>query len=150
MTNFASRRSWGRWRITAGAIALAAALGGRAHAGEEDDLQRQIDTQRASAADLERLDELKAVGDEIGLLRSWLDEAWNLRAKHEYDQVRDVLDRALKQEDLIRAKITVSKLRAQEQKHEAALKDLRDRIAKTRKALQDTVDKKKVLERSAQ
>lgn len=150
MTNFASRRSWGRWWSTAGAIALAAALGGRAHAGEEDDLQRQIDTQRSSAADLERLDELKAVSDEIGLLRSWLDEAWNLRAKHEYDQVRDVLDRALKQEDLIRAKITVSKLRAQEQKHEAALKDLRDRIAKTRKALQDTVDKKKVLERSAQ
>ena len=43
-----------------------------------------------------------------------------------------------------------SKLHAQEQKHEAALKDLRERIAKTRKALQDTVDKKKVLERSAQ
>lgn len=150
MTNFASRRRWSSWWGALGAIALAAALGGRAQAGEEDDLQRQIDTQRASAADLERLDELKAVGDEIKLLRSWLDEAWNLRAKHEYDQVRDVLDRALKQEDLIRAKITVSKLHAQEQKHEAALKDLRDRIAKTRKALQDTVDKKKVLERTAQ
>lgn len=150
MTNFASRRSRGRWWASFGAIALLAALSGQARAGEEDDLQRQIDTQRATAADLERLDELKAVGDEIALLRSWLEEAWNLRAKHEYDQVRDVLDRALKQEDLIRAKITVSKLRAQEQKHEAALKDLRDRIAHTRKALQDTVDKKKSLERSAQ
>jgi predicted nucleic acid-binding Zn-ribbon protein len=61
-----------------------------------------------------------------------------------------VLDRALKQEDLIRAKISVSKLRAQEQKHEAALKDLRDKIARTRKALQDTADKKKALERSSQ
>ena len=39
--------------------------GGRARAGEEDDLQREIDTQRVSVADLERLDELKATGDEI-------------------------------------------------------------------------------------
>ena len=127
---------------------LLASVCGVARAGEEDDLQRQIDTQKASVVDLERLDELKAVGDEIALLRAWLDEAWNLRAKHEYDQVRDVLDRALKQEDLIRAKIIVSKLRAQEQRHEAALKDLRDKIARTRKALQDTVDKKKALERT--
>jgi hypothetical protein len=146
MTNLVSGRWWGAIVV----VALWAALGGRAHAGEEDDLQRQIDTQRGSAADLERLDELKAVGDEINLLRAWLDEAWNLRAKHEYDGCREVLDRALKQEDLIRAKITVSKLRNQEQKHEATLKDLRDRIARTRKALQDTVDKKKALERTAQ
>lgn len=146
MTNLVSGRWWGAIVV----VALWAALGGRAQAGEEDDLQRQIDTQRASAADLERLDELKAVGDEITLLRSWLDEAWNLRAKHEYDQCREVLDRAIKQEDLIRAKITVSKLRNQEQKHEATLKDLRDRIGRTRKALQDTVDKKKALERTAQ
>ena len=62
------------------------------------------------ATDLERLDELKATRDEISLLRSWLDEAWGLRSKHEYDQVREVLDRAFKQADLIRAKITVSKL----------------------------------------
>ena len=82
-------------------------------AGEEDDLQREIDTQRVSVADLERLDELKATGDEIMLLRSWLDEAWSLRSKHEYDQVREVLERTRKQADLIRAKITASKLRAQ-------------------------------------
>jgi hypothetical protein len=82
-------------------------------AGEEDDLQREIDNQRVSVADLERLDELKATGDEITLLRSWLDEAWSLRSKHEYDQVREVLERTRKQADLIRAKITASKLRAQ-------------------------------------
>jgi len=150
MTNGASGRWWGRFWFFSVVIGLLATLGGRAHAGEEDDLQLQIDTQRASANDLERLDELKAVGDEITVLRSWLDEAWNLRAKHEYEEVRLVLDRALKQEDLIRAKITVSKLYAQEQKHEAALKDLRDKIARTRKAMQDTVDKKKALERSSQ
>ncbi len=150
MINGASGRRWGRFWFFSVAIGLWAALGGRAVAGEEDDLQLQIDTQRASANDLERLDELKAVGDEITVLRSWLDEAWNLRAKHEYEEVRLVLDRALKQEDLIRAKITVSKLYAQEQKHEAAVKDLKDKIARTRKALQDTVDKKKALERSSQ
>jgi hypothetical protein len=125
-------------------------MGGVARAGEEDDLQRQIDTQKASVADLERLDELKAVTDEIARLKSWLDEAWGLRAKHEYDQVREVLDRTLKQADLIRAEITVSKLRAQELKREASLKDVKDKIAKTRKTLQETSDKKKALEKAAQ
>jgi hypothetical protein len=124
--------------------------GGRALAGEEDDLQRQIDTQKAGAADLERLDELKATTDDITVLRSWLDEAWGLRAKHEYDQVREVLDRALKQADLIRAEITTSKLRAQAQKREAAMAELRAKIARTRKALADTTAKKKALEGSAQ
>jgi hypothetical protein len=133
-----------------GSIGLTGLLAGTAHAGEEDDLQRQIDTQKASVADLERLDDLKAVTDEIARLKSWLDEAWGLRAKHEYDEVREVLDRALKQEDLIRAQIIVSKLRAQEQKHEMALKDVKERIARTRKTLQETTDKKKTLERSAQ
>jgi hypothetical protein len=126
------------------------ATSGQATAGEEDDLQRLIENQRTGATDLERLDELKAVGDEISLLRAWLDEAWGLRAKHEYDQVREVLDRCLKQADLIRAKITVSKLRAQAQKHEATLEDLRAKVTRTRKSLQETVAKKKALEGSAQ
>jgi hypothetical protein len=117
-------------------------------AGEEDDLQREIDTQRVSVADLERLDELKATGDEIGQLRAWLDEAWSLRSKHEYDQVREVLERTRKQADLIRAKITASKLRAQATAREAALNDTRARIARTKKALADTMKKKKALEGS--
>src|SRR6188472_4826666 len=116
-------------------VATSLAAAGGAQAGEEDDLQRQIETQRTGAADLERLDELKATSDEIVLLRTWLDEAWTLRSKHEYDQVREVLDRALKQADLIRAKITVSKLRAQAQKTEKALADARNKITRTRKAL---------------
>ena len=115
-------------------------------AGEEDDLQRQIDTQKASVVDLERLDELKGVTDEIALLKTWLDEAWSLRAKHEYDQVREVLDRALAQAELIRQKIAESKLRAQADKREAALQDLRHKIDQTRHALQDATIKKKALE----
>jgi hypothetical protein len=146
-----ARRTWGRiWVVIAIGFGLTAVLRGAARAGEEDDLQRQIDTQKSSVADLERLDDLKAVTDEIARLKSWLDEAWGLRAKHEYDQVRTVLDRALKQEDLIRAQITVSKLRAQELKREAALKEVKEKTARTRKTLQETSEKKKMLEKAAQ
>ena len=136
--------------VAAVAFAVLGAGPRAAQAGEEDDLQREIDTQRVSVADLERLDELKATTDEITMLRAWLDEAWALRSKHDYDQVREVLDRALKQADLIRAKITVSKLRAQAQKREAALQDTRTKIAQSRKALQDTTLKKKILEGGSQ
>jgi hypothetical protein len=123
---------------------------GSARAGEEDDLQRQIDSQRSGVPDLERLDELRATTDEITLLRSWLDEAWNLRSKHEYDQVREVLDRCLAQAELIRQKINSSKLKAQVQTRETNLATVRNKIAQARKALQDTTIKKKALEGSVQ
>ena len=133
--------------LVAAAMCAAFAAGPRAVlAGEEDDLQREIDNQRVSVADLERLDELKATGDEITQLRSWLDEAWSLRSKHEYDQVREVLERTRKQADLIRAKITASKLRAQAATRENALADVRAKIARNKKALADTMKKKKALE----
>jgi hypothetical protein len=138
-------------RIILAAAITCAAFGagqGAVHAGEEDDLQREIDTQRVSVADLERLDELKATGDEITALRSWLDEAWSLRSKHEYDQVREVLERTRKQADLIRAKITASKLRAQATAREAALAELRAKIARNKKTLAETMKKKKAIEGS--
>src|SRR5579872_1093081 len=97
----------------------------KARAGEEDDLQRQIETQRAGVSDLERLDELHSASDEITLLKAWLDEAWALRAKHEYDEVREVLDRALAQAELIRQKTAASKLRAQADRRESALQETR-------------------------
>jgi hypothetical protein len=117
-----------------------------ASAGEEDDLQRQIETQRAGVADIERLDELHTAGDELTLLKAWLDEAWALRAKHEYDDVRGVLDRALAQAELIRQKIAASKLRAQAEKREGDLQQTRRKIDQSRKALADTTIKKKALE----
>jgi hypothetical protein len=139
-----------RWtRVVSFAAALAFLYMGAAlpaHAGEEDDLQRQIETQRAGVTDIERLDELHAAGDEIILLKTWLDEAWNLRAKHEYDQVREVLDRSLAQAELIRQKINASKLRAQADKRESELQTLRRKIEQARKNLQDTIVKKKALE----
>ena len=121
-----------------------------ASAGEEDDLQRQIDTQRAGLADLDRLDDLHATTDEITLLKSWLDDAWNLRSKHEYDEVREILDRGIAQADLVRQKINAARLRAQVQKREAALDELRDKIQKTKKSLQDMTIKKKTLEGTVQ
>jgi len=115
-------------------------------AGDEDDLQRQIETQRAGVNDLDRLDDLRATTDEITLLRTWLDEAWNLRSKHEYDQVREVLDRCIAQAELVRQKISAAKLRAQMQKREATVNELRAKIASTKKALQETQVKKRALE----
>jgi hypothetical protein len=123
---------------------------GRAQAGEEDDLQRQIEAQRAGVVDLDRLDELHATTEEITMLRTWLDEAWSLRSKHEYDQVREVLDRCLGQAELVRQKINAAKLRAQVQKRETALGELRAKIDRTRKALQDITIKKKALEGAVQ
>jgi hypothetical protein len=137
------------WTVAlAGAFSFAAGTfgAGVARAGEEDDLQRQIETQRSGVSDIERLDELHTAGDEVTLLKSWLDEAWSLRAKHEYDQVREVLDRCLAQAELIRQKTSASKLRAQADERETALLALRRKIDVTRKALQDTTIKKKALE----
>jgi hypothetical protein len=133
------------------AVSLVLALwSGAALAGEEDDLQRQIDTQRAGLSDLDRLDELRTTGDEIALLRSWLDEAWNLRSKHEYDEVREVLDRCIAQAELIRQKINAAKLRAQVQKREASLEEVRDKIQKTKRAIQEMTIKKRTLEGTVQ
>ncbi len=120
-----------------------------AAAGEEDDLQRQIDSQRAGVNDLDRLDDSRATTEEITMLRTWLDEAWNLRSKHEYDQVREVLDRCLAQAELVRQKINAAKLRAQAQKREATVNELRAKIAQSRKTLQDIQIKKKALEEPA-
>ena len=130
-----------------GTLTLAGLLCERAAiAGEEDDLQRQIETQRTGLSDLDRLDEARTTTEEITMLRSWLDEAWSLRSKHEYDQVREVLDRCLAQAELIRQKIAAAKLRLQVQKREATVGELRAKIKATRKALEDTTVKKKALE----
>jgi len=149
MTAHSLRTAW-KTSLIAALASLFLAVGARdVRAGEEDDLQRQIDTQKAGVPDLERLDELRATGDEITLLKGWLEEAWNLRAKHEYDQVREVLDRCLGQAELIRQKIAVSKLRAQVARREAELRDVHTKIDQSRKALQQTSQKRRALEAGA-
>lgn len=131
-------------RLLCGALAAAALLlASPAQAKEKDDLKREIDTHRAQAADLERLDEKHAVTDETTVLRMWLDEASAEHSKDEFNVVREVLDRIIAQEELIRQKIAASKITAQADTREAALKKLRDAISSTKKTLdQSTVNKK--------
>jgi hypothetical protein len=116
---------------------------------ELEDLRRQIDSQRSAAGDLERLDEKRAVTDEVTTLRSWVDEATTQLQKDELDKVREVLDRCLAQGELIRQKITSTRLIAQAIDKETALKKARDRNEKTKVAIQQATINKKALELNA-
>lgn len=113
-----------------------------ARADEEDDIQRQIDTQKAGVPDLEKLDSHKAAAADIQRLRDWLAQAWDLRNKHEPDEAREVLDRCLSQAELIRQIIAASQAKAEVAAREAALKKTRDEIERKKKALQDATAKK--------
>jgi len=115
-------------------------------AGEADDLQRMIDTAKTAANDLERLDEQKAVREEITLMRVWLDSAWRLRSDQKYDETRVVLDRCQAQGDMIRQKILASKASADAARKEDEVRKLRDKIAKTKQAIQDVTLQKAALE----
>jgi hypothetical protein len=117
-----------------------------AGARELADLKREIDTQRAAATDLERLDELRAITDEATLLRSWLDEASSQLAKEETDKTREVLARCIAQAELIRQKVAASKGTHHANQREAALKASRDKVERTRRDLQQATIDKKALE----
>jgi hypothetical protein len=121
-------------------------FGNRARADEDDDLQRQIDTQKTGASDLEHLDSRHAASPELQRLRDWLSQAWDLRNKHEPDSAREVLDRCLAQGDLIRQIIAAAQIRADVSDREATLQKTKDKIAHQRKALLDAQMQKKVLE----
>jgi hypothetical protein len=138
-----------RW-ITNGVLALVLLSSGRALANQEaEDLKRQIESQRAAATDLDRLDDRHMVTDEITLLKSWLDEAWAQYSKEEYKKVREVVDRCLAQAELIRQKINAGKMTAYAQDREQAVRASRDKVAKTKQALIDAQSTKKALEMNA-
>jgi hypothetical protein len=111
-------------------------LPSRARAGEADDLQRMIDAARTGANDLERLDDQKAVREEITLMRVWLDTAWRLRSDQKYDEVRVVLDRTQAQGDMIRQKIISVRASSEAARKEEEVRTLRAKIAKTKEAIQ--------------
>jgi hypothetical protein len=117
-----------------------------ADAGEADDLQARIDSARQGTQDLERLDEHGAVREDVTLLRTWLDEAWRFRSEQEFEKVRDVLKRCDFQTEMIRQRITASKLVAQAAEKEAAVKKVRASIEKTKQAIQDAMLQKAALE----
>jgi site-specific recombinase len=115
-------------------------------AGEADDLQRMIDSAKQAASDLERLDEQKAVREEVTLLRVWLDAAWRLRSDQKYDEVRVVLDRCQAQGDMIRQKILAAKASSEAARKEDEVRLLRDKIAKTKEAIQAATLQKAALD----
>ncbi len=133
--------------IRIGVMALLVLVGAQAFASQEaEDLKRQIESQRAAVSDLERLDDRHMVTDEITLLKSWLDEAWQQYSKEEWKKVREVVDRCIAQAELIRDKITAAKMTAYANDREAAVKATRAKIEQTRKALLDAQSTKKALE----
>jgi hypothetical protein len=114
-----------------------------AHA-DNNDIKREIAAQQATANDLSSLDTLKAVPDEIALLKTWLDEAVNKSKR-----TREILDRCVAQTELIRLKITTSKAKAEADEHERAAREAKEKVKKTQKALEDAIVKKKALEMNA-
>lgn len=115
-----------------------------AAAADSSDLQREIKAQQSAANDLAALDTNNAVADEIALMKTWLDEAWNKQGR-----AREVLDRCLAQADLIRLKITVSKVTAKAAAAERAAREAKEKVASTKKALEDAIVKKKAMEMNA-
>jgi hypothetical protein len=133
--------------IRNGVLALLLVYAGQAFASQEaEDLKRQIESQRAAVPDLDRLDDRHMVTDEITLLKSWLDEAWQQYSKEEWKKVREVVDRCISQAELIRQKITAGKMTAYANDREGAVRATRERIEKTKKALLDAQSTKKALE----
>ena len=117
-----------------------------AHADEEDDIQRQIDAQKAGVPDLELLDRSHAAASEIQRLRDWLGQAWDLRNKHEPDEAREVLERCMAEAELIRQLITSAQLKTQVADREAKLDRTKAETEKKKKALQEAQIKKRTLE----
>ncbi len=108
-----------------------------ARAGEADDLQRQIDYLKQTTNDLERQDDQKSVTTDITMMRSWLDNAWTLRSQEKYDEVRIVLDRCEAQANMVRQRLTASKLAAQAAAKEDEVKRAKAQLARTKKALEN-------------
>ena len=134
-------------RIRNGVMALLLLVAGQAFAGQEaEDLKRQIESQRSAVSDLERLDDRHMVTDEITLLKSWLDEAWQQYSKEEWKKVREVVDRCIAQAELIRQRITAAKMTAYANDRENVVKATRAKIEQTKKALLDAQSTKKALE----
>lgn len=131
-------------------LALLLGTASIAGAGEEEDLQRQIELQRTNAADLERLDETRAAGEELTRLKDWLNQAWTLRARHELDDVRPVLDRCAAQAELVRQMIMAARWQTQVKAREAAIERARHKTQQTRAALQKLQAERRALEEKTQ
>ena len=144
-----NRRRTPTYALAAACFALlAVCAASRARADEDDDIQRQIDSQKAGVQDLEHLDVRRAAAGDIQRLRDWLGQAWDLRNKHEPDDARAMLDRCLAQAELVRQIIATSQTKAELAEKEAKLQRTREQTDRKKKALQEAQIKKKALESS--
>jgi hypothetical protein len=117
-----------------------------ARAGEADDLQRQIDYLKQTTSDLDRQDDQKVAKEYIEFMKSWLDNAWNLRSQEKYDEVRIVLDRCEAQANMIRQQLVAAKLAAQAAAKEDEVKRAKNQLERTKKALENAKTQKARLE----
>ncbi len=117
-----------------------------ARAGEADDLQRQIDYLKQTTSDLERQDDQKTASTDLTMMRSWLDNAWNLRSQEKYDEVRIVLDRCEAQANMVRQRLIAAKLAAQAAAKEDEVKRAKNQLERTKKALENAKLQKARLE----
>jgi hypothetical protein len=117
---------------------------------EVNDLKRSIETHRGTVSDLDRQDAQRVAGDQLALLRSWIDEATTLLGKQKLDRVREVLDRLNAQEELIRQRLAAGAASAVARDREEALKALRDKIEQTKVDLEQATATKQDLETKAQ
>jgi hypothetical protein len=97
-------------------------------------------------SDLERLDERAAAKQEIGILRTWLNEAWTLRSEQKYDDVRVVLDRCDAQAEMIRQKTLAAKAMSLATDKETRVAKLRADIEKARRGIEEKKQQKATLE----
>jgi hypothetical protein len=116
-----------------------------ARADEDDDIQRQIEIQKAGVSDLEHLDRGHSAAVEIQRLRDWLNAAWDLRNKHEPDDAREVLERCMAQAELVRQVIASAQVKAQVTEKESKLTNTRAEIERKKHALQEAQIKKRTL-----
>ncbi len=131
-------------------VALSIPVIGVGSEREVNDLKRSIDTHRGTVSDLERQDAQRAVGDQLTLLRSWVDEAANLLGQKKLDRVRETLDRLNAQEELIRQRLAAAAAAEKARDREEALRALQDKIQQTKTALEQAAVTKKALEMNAQ
>jgi hypothetical protein len=95
---------------------------------------------------MEALDTDRRVREDIGQLRSWLDEAWNYQSRGAENTTRRVLDLCVAQSELIRQKLTTVKLGDEADKAQAAVAETKKRIKQKRDAIEKAKARKIALE----
>lgn len=128
------------------ALVLAASLWPAVAWSGNADIERQITALRGTANDMESLDSERRVREEIGVLRQWLDEAWNFNTRGAESTAKRFLDLCVGQTELIRQRINTVRATIEADKREAAIADTKKKIQQTKDAIEKARQRKAVLE----